>query len=252
MAKLDDAVHSLRLGARGARLAAMSGAVALGYRAARPFLPANTLERRTKRELGRAVLSGAGFSWSVFGSIPNDRRPRLVVANHRSAFDIALMLAIAPDPVMVARADLAEWPLFGALAKDGDTLFVDRTDRAAGARAIREMRSVLERGRTLVVFPEGTTHAEPDVRAFQGGAFAAAKGLDVEVVPVGIAYAKGLEFVQPSMAAHVNHVLRAPKLSMVATVGAPTALERRPASELATAIRARVASLASVAEAKVR
>jgi lyso-ornithine lipid O-acyltransferase len=143
---------------------------------------------------------------------------RLVVANHRSPLDILLMLQHFGGSVL-ARHDLERWPVMGRAASYGGTIFVDREDPKSGVRAIREIRKRLQAGRTVVVFPEGTTHAGDLVHPFQGGAFSAVSGLDVEVVPVGIAYDAGTEFTDPTFAAHLARVARRPRTRVALCVG---------------------------------
>ena len=92
---------------------------------------------------------------------------------------------------MVSRADLARWPLLGRAARSVGTVFVDRSDAVSGASAVRAMRTLLSRGSTVIVFPEGTTFTDDVVRPFQSGAFVAALRSGADVVPVGLAYATG-------------------------------------------------------------
>lgn len=148
---------------------------------------------------------------------------RLVVSNHRSPIDIVLLLRYFGG-VVLSRADLARWPLLGLAARRAQTIFVDRQDTRSGIRAIRAIRERLQQGRTVIAFPEGTTHAGDDVRAFQGGAFAAARGLPVEVVAVGIAYERGAEFVGESFMAHMTRVARRKRTRVACAIGQPRPL----------------------------
>jgi 1-acyl-sn-glycerol-3-phosphate acyltransferase len=148
---------------------------------------------------------------------------RLVVANHRSPVDIILMLQHFGGSVL-GRHDLERWPIMGPAAREGGTIFVDREDARSGVKAIREIRRRLRAGQTVIVFPEGTTHAGDEVQPFQGGAFAAVSGLQAEVVPVGIAYEPGAEFVAESFLGHLQRVAQRPKTRVALCVG-----EGRPA-----------------------
>jgi 1-acyl-sn-glycerol-3-phosphate acyltransferase len=145
-------------------------------------------------------------------------RARLVVANHRSPLDILLMLQHFGGSVL-ARHDLERWPVMGRAARTGGTIFVDRQDAKSGVRAIREIRKRLQAHQTVVVFPEGTTHAGDLVHAFLGGAFSAVSSLPAELVPVGIAYDPGAEFVGESFAAHLVRVAQRPRTRVALCVG---------------------------------
>jgi 1-acyl-sn-glycerol-3-phosphate acyltransferase len=104
---------------------------------------------------------------------------------------------------MLSRADVANWPILGRLARLGGTIFVDRADKGSGARAIRAIRSALVAGETVSAFPEGTTFAGDEVRPFQPGVFSAAHGNRTPVVPVGLAYDEGSEYVGTTFGRHL-------------------------------------------------
>lgn len=149
---------------------------------------------------------------------------RLVVANHRSPLDIPILLQHFGG-VVLSRADLATWPVLGVAARSAETIFVDRADTMSGVAAARTIRERLLRGRTVIVFPEGTTHAGDQVHTFHEGAFAAARGLTLELVPVGIAYEAGSEFVEPSFGAHLERVAGRPKTRVAVVIGASRMME---------------------------
>jgi 1-acyl-sn-glycerol-3-phosphate acyltransferase len=153
-------------------------------------------------------------------------RGRLVVANHRSTADILLLLRSFGGH-MVSRADLARWPLVGVAARSVDTVFVERSDAVSGANAVRAIRNLLARGATVIVFPEGTTFPDDDVRPFHAGAFVAAMRSGADVIPVGIAYEKGsgAAFVNESFGAHLARMAAAEPSSVAMCVGEPIAVK---------------------------
>ncbi len=215
------------------------------------------LRARYKRKIGGDLLTVLGVDWRIEGAgVPglervdaSGARPRLVVSNHRTALDIGVLLAHFAAS-MLSRAEVAGWPVFGRLATHGETIFVDRADKASGARAIREIRRMLMAGRTVVAFPEGTTLDGDDVRPFQGGAFAATRGIDVDVVPVGLAYDPGVEWVGgASFAAHVTALAARDRTRVVGVVGTPF---RAEGNAQAMAGRARAEVQALVGEARAR
>jgi 1-acyl-sn-glycerol-3-phosphate acyltransferase len=178
---------------------------------------------------------------------PESRAPggRLIVANHRSAIDVAVLLRIFGGH-MVSRADLATWPLLGASARSVGTVFVDRASTASGAGAIREMRRLLAEGHRVILFPEGTTFEGDLVRPFQSGAFIAALRTHAAIVPVGIAYPEGSEtaFVNESFTRHLTRMSGADPTRVVVRIGAPIAVaEGARAAELAQVSRAEVQRL---------
>ena len=182
----------------------------------------------------------------VSGEVPRGLGPYLVIANHRSPLDILLGLHLVGG-VVVSNQGVADMPVVGAAAKYTDTIFVDRTNQRSGAMAIRQMRRRLVEGRNVIVFPEGTTFRGDAVRPFKRGAFSAAKGLDVKVLPLGIAYPPGLEFVDESFGRHLLRTSVRPRTPVWVSLGEPAAAPKGPAD--IEALRARVQALVDRAAA---
>jgi 1-acyl-sn-glycerol-3-phosphate acyltransferase len=181
---------------------------------------------------GLLDLFGVQARWH--GQLPGPAcGARLVVSNHRSPLDILLLLSRFGG-VVLSRADLAQWPVIGFAAQRAETIFVDRADAVSGVLAIRALRDRLTKLRTVIVFPEGTTVAGDEVQPFQQGAFVAARGLPVEIVPIGIAYPPGCEFTDDTFYAHVARVARRKRTPVSCVVGVPSAMPetRKGTSEM--------------------
>lgn len=84
------------------------------------------------------------------------RRDVFFIANHISWIDI-LALAGASGTAFVSKAELADSPLVGWLAKINRTVFVKRENRAGVAEQINQLREALSDNWSVTVFPEGTT-----------------------------------------------------------------------------------------------
>jgi lyso-ornithine lipid O-acyltransferase len=175
-----------------------------------------------------ALLRIFGVSAVTRGPMPVHGHGHLVVANHRSTADILVLLR-AFGGRMVSRADLAGWPLVGPAARAVGTVFVDRSDAVSGAAAVRVIRSHLAQGSTVIVFPEGTTFAGDDVRAFHAGAFVAALHSGADIIPVGLAYASGSEaaFVNETFPAHLARMAAAEPSRVAMCIGAPIAIREK-------------------------
>ena len=178
---------------------------------------------------------------------PPAPRGRLVVANHRTAVDIPVLLSLFGGSCL-SRADVAEWPVLGYAARRAQTIFVDRGSKQSGVKAIRAIREQLQRGRTVSVFPEGTTAAGDDLLPWNAGAFAAARGLDVEVVPVGLAYPPGAEYVEDSFVDHIANLAARPRLPVGVAIGPPRPIQARH-DKLARALEDEVRDLIARARA---
>jgi 1-acyl-sn-glycerol-3-phosphate acyltransferase len=169
--------------------------------------------------------------------------PRMIVANHRSTVDVFVLLSLF-EGHLLARADMAEWPLMGSLARVGDTLFVDRADPQSGAASIQAIRERLKKGRVVGVFPEGTTYAGDEVRPFHAGAFIAIARERGEIVPVGLAYESDTAaFVQQSVVDHLLALLALRRVRVAIEIGAPVASKGLGVQALATTMQGEVQAL---------
>jgi 1-acyl-sn-glycerol-3-phosphate acyltransferase len=212
-------------------------------------------ERRAKmwddafRKWALGTLRILGIDYVSSGRPPAPDRGRLVVANHRSVLDIIVLISIFGGRFL-SREDVARWPVLGKLITESGTLFVDRDSRASGATAIRLIRRHLEEGAAVSVFPEGTTFRGDEVRPFHAGAFAAARGLDIDVVPVGFAYPPSVEWSGEPFGQHVVDVTSRPRTHIGVAIGTPFRPTER-AAELAKHARSEVQRLVIDARALV-
>jgi 1-acyl-sn-glycerol-3-phosphate acyltransferase len=99
------------------------------------------------------------------------RLPGAVVANHASWIDVVALQA-ASRVFFVSKAEVAGWPVIGAIGRAIGTVFIER--RAAEARRQTEaLHARLERGDRLAIFPEGTSSDGLRVLPFKSALFAA-------------------------------------------------------------------------------
>ena len=140
----------------------------------------------------RTCLWLLGFKVAVRGA-PATQRPVLFVSNHTSYLDILVLGALVPAS-FVAKHEVAGWPGFGTLAKLQRTVFIDRAARRRAHQQRDEITRRLERGHSLVLFPEGTSDNGSRVLPFKsallGAAETAVNGRLPVVQPVSIAYTR--------------------------------------------------------------
>lgn len=110
----------------------------------------------------------------------------LVVANHLSWIDVVALGAVTPVRLL-AKREVRQWPVIGALATRTGTLFVDRADLRALPDTVAETAAALRAGAAVGVFPEGTTWCGAAAGPFRRAAFQAAIDAAVPVRPVAIA-----------------------------------------------------------------
>lgn len=121
------------------------------------------------------------------GALPPVERGALLVCNHVSWLDIYLINS-ARHVHFVSKAEVRGWPVIGWLARQSGTLFIERGRRADTARINGEMRALMQTGRWVAVFPEGTTGDGLSVRRFMPSLLQPAVELDVPIVPAALRY----------------------------------------------------------------
>lgn len=113
----------------------------------------------------------------------------LCVANHLSYVDILAFGSVTPA-VFVSKDDVRDWPVFGALARIGGTLFVERERRSNVADVGAQMVNVLAGGLPLMLFPEGTSSGGDAVLPFKSSLFEPAARRGLKVTPACVAYSR--------------------------------------------------------------
>lgn len=110
-----------------------------------------------------------GIGYTVRGRPMRERGA--VVANHSSWLDIFTLNA--PQRIFfVSKAEVANWPGIGILARSTGTVFIERR-RGHAARQKQVFLERLKRGDKLLFFPEGTSTDSIRILPFKSTLFAA-------------------------------------------------------------------------------
>jgi 1-acyl-sn-glycerol-3-phosphate acyltransferase len=112
-------------------------------------------------------------------------QPYLVASNHQSLVDIPLLCLLPWEMKWIAKTELFGIPLVGWMMHMAGDIPLDRRQRA-GAQALLKAKGYLQKGCSVMVFPEGTRSRDSKIHAFTDGAFALAIKAGVPVLPVAI------------------------------------------------------------------
>ncbi|MGA0532393.1 lysophospholipid acyltransferase family protein [Hansschlegelia sp. KR7-227] len=141
----------------------------------------------------RLAMKVVGVRVRMIGE-PSRLRPLLIASNHSSWLDIPVLGSVSRMS-FVAKSEIADWPVFGTLARLQRTIFVDRARRSATASVNREMADRMVSGVPVILFAEGTSSDGNRVLAFRTSLLGAARaalanggGETVAVQPVSVAY----------------------------------------------------------------
>ncbi len=114
-----------------------------------------------------------------------DPEAQMLIANHQSDIDIsALECTTKRDLVWVAKKELFSVPFFGLAIRLSDDIPVDRGSKAALVSLVKETKKRLEKGRCVVMFPEGTRQNGSKMLTFKPGAKMVADKFKLRVQPV--------------------------------------------------------------------
>lgn len=136
-----------------------------------------TLARRLSWFFGMRVKT---FGTPLKGAV-------LFAANHISFLDI-LVLHSACAMGFVGKAEIDSWPVFGAVARCGGTIFHQRGNHDSANGVTSAMVERLKAGRAVAIFPEGGIKPGSDVRVFHARMFRAAVEAACPVQPVSVRY----------------------------------------------------------------
>lgn len=107
-------------------------------------------------------------------------RPAMIVANHQSHFDLLCIMMLAPRIVIMTKDWVWKNPLYGLLIRYAEFY------PASNGMDINmpRLRALVDRGYSVMVFPEGTRSVDGEIHRFHKGAFVIARELGLDILPV--------------------------------------------------------------------
>lgn len=174
------------------------GARTIGYGVVSITLGPLTADRKASvwamKQWSKSALAGLGIKVEVLGTERVPAGGVMFASNHQSMLDILLLGAVLPgDFKWAAKRSLMKVPFLGWHLKLAGHVPVDRlAGRRAAVESIKRFQEVLERDKSLLIFPEGTRSEDGQLQAFKNGGFYAAVRANRPVVPVAISGAHGL------------------------------------------------------------
>lgn len=112
--------------------------------------------------------------------------PAIYAGKHHCMLDVFIPFITVRDPAIILKRELLWAPFIGWYALKMDMIPIDRAGSSKTLKAMVEAaKHAAAKGRTLVIFPEGTRRAPGAEPAYQAAGISAFnKALNVPVVPV--------------------------------------------------------------------
>ncbi|MDR3252510.1 MAG: 1-acyl-sn-glycerol-3-phosphate acyltransferase, partial [Tannerella sp.] len=108
------------------------------------------------------------------------RRPGVIICNHQSHLDLMCVMMLTPKLIILTNDWVWNSPFYGRLIKYAD--YYPVSDGIE--KAIDRLQGAVDRGYSIVVFPEGTRSDDCSILRFHRGAFYLAEKLHLDLIPV--------------------------------------------------------------------
>jgi 1-acyl-sn-glycerol-3-phosphate acyltransferase len=114
--------------------------------------------------------------------------PFIIAAKHQSTAETFFLFRYFDRPAFIFRKGLLKIPIFGKFIGSFDMICIDRAEGFKAIRSIAEQaKQRLDKGRVVVIFPEGTRVEVGKHKKFQSGIYAIHKiAPSLPIVPVAV------------------------------------------------------------------
>ena len=137
------------------------------------------------------VWSGAWFFLvgirhkNIYQAKPDPSKQYIFVINHRSNLDAAILVETIRQPFRpLGKVEISKVPVFGFIYRSV-VVMVDRNDAGNRSKSLRNLKSVLKKGISIMIFPEGTfNETDQPLKSFYDGAFRIAIETQTPIQPV--------------------------------------------------------------------
>lgn len=137
--------------------------------------------------LCKLLLKVLGISIKSTGNSTEVNAGTLIVCNHVSYLDILIIASRYPT-CFVTSNEMKETPGLGLLCKLGGCVFVERRDRKNIDTEVAEIKVALQKGLSVMFFPEAKSTGGKEVIPFKRSLFHAAVTANCNVLPLCINY----------------------------------------------------------------
>lgn len=133
---------------------------------------------KTFRALAKAIPN---IDYHISGLENNDfEKPSILICNHQSHLDLMYTLLLHPKIICLTNQWVWNCPFYKWIIRYAD--FYPITDGVENS--IDRLKSVIDRGYSILIFPEGTRSEDCSILRFHQGAFYLAEKFRVNVVPI--------------------------------------------------------------------
>ena len=107
-------------------------------------------------------------------------KPAIIICNHQSHLDLMTMLIHSPKLVCLTKDWVWNNPFYGYIIRNAEFYPVSEGTNTL----MPKLQSLVERGYSIAVYPEGTRSPDCTITRFHQGAFYLAKQLNLDILPL--------------------------------------------------------------------
>jgi len=136
------------------------------------------LQRRARFVVNH--IPGTTFSYKNQYNETFDK-PAVIVSNHQSHIDLMAIMMLTPNLIILTKDWVWHNPFYGFIIRYADFMPVGDIEQM-----ISRLKPLVEKGYSIMVFPEGTRSVDCHVQRFHRGAFYLAERLHLDIIPIFI------------------------------------------------------------------
>jgi len=127
----------------------------------------------------RHGIPGTTFAYKISEEV-DFNKPAVYICNHQSHLDLPCQLMLTPKMVILTKDWVWNNPLYGLIVREAEFYPVS----TGIEQLMPKLKSLVERGYSIALYPEGTRSENCRIGRFHKGAFAIAEQLGLDVVPM--------------------------------------------------------------------
>jgi 1-acyl-sn-glycerol-3-phosphate acyltransferase len=155
-----------------------------------PISPRGWLQQKLMWVWARTILAVSGVRLDIIGRERIGAGPYVIVCNHSSMLDICLCAAVVPIPFrFVSRPFFFKIPFLGWGMYCADHISIDPRNPREAKEKLPELGKRLQRGASVLLFPEGTRSEDGTLAKYRRGPFLTAIEEGFAVLPMHLSNA---------------------------------------------------------------
>ena len=107
-------------------------------------------------------------------------KPAIIISNHQSHLDLMCLMMLTPKLIVLTNDWVWNSPFYGRIIRYADFYPVSKGIE----NSLAQLSGAVQRGYSIVIFPEGTRSEDCHIGRFHRGAFYLAEALNLDILPV--------------------------------------------------------------------